>query len=105
MELILNFHYIGNITNRTELYAKLLLSLGLLVKNKSTFCLTLISVHAKYLFPLTRSHNKSVEELQKKMQSEHESYEQAYNDITSILERANLYKSIRSEISTNVVHG
>ena len=47
VELFLNFNYIVGVIHKTEILAKLLLSLALLVKNKSTYCLTLVNVHAK----------------------------------------------------------
>lgn len=39
------------------------------------------------------------------MQQEHDSYEQAYTDITNVLEKVGLYKIIRSEMIGAIGHG
>lgn len=50
VELMLNYEYISNITKKPEMYGKLLLALAMMVKYKSTFCQTLITLNGKYFF-------------------------------------------------------
>lgn len=47
LEIFLSFSTITSLTNKPEGIGKLLLSLALFVKNRSTFCMSIVAIHTK----------------------------------------------------------
>jgi len=48
LEMFTNFSYIQGLLGKSEMFSKLLFSIASLVKNRSTYCLSMIVMQSKY---------------------------------------------------------
>lgn len=97
VELYSNLNVIRYQLGNVESYGQLLLVLAMMVKYKSTYCLSLLSIHVKYFLSLLRErNNKQLDELHKRMKMEHDAYEMIYSEISSKFDAENIGKNVRN---------